>query len=63
MPKVTTEEHNDNGTRHINYCRGGNPVIGIEISPGGIMTVGRWLDDGRWIRLHTDIPEETPDAR
>lgn len=53
------EESIDNGSRLISYCRDGNPVIGLEITPSGTIVVGRWLPDGRWITLHTDIPEET----
>lgn len=58
MPEVTARESLDGASRTVDYCRGGQPVVGLKISPGGTITVGRWLADGRWVTLHVSVPEE-----
>jgi hypothetical protein len=58
MPAVRMGEVNYGRTRFVTYYQGDDPAIGIEIKPGGVIVVGRWLEDGRWVTLHTAIPVE-----
>ena len=58
MHPVSVEEVVDNGTRHIAYCRGGMPRIGLEITADGTIVVGHWLPDGVWQVLATSDPAD-----
>ena len=59
MPAVTITEVTFGETRFITCRHGDRRALGLEIKPGGVIVVGRWLEDGRWVTLHTVIPEET----